>query len=103
MKEDMIEPEAVIPMRKQCEMLDISRGYFYYHPVELSNEDLKAMEKIDEHYTENPARGTRRMNKALRKRFHIKAGRVKGPAIDGNYGHSCYLPKEESVHFQQGP
>ena len=94
----MIEPEAVIPIKKQCEMLDISRGYFYYHPVELSDEDLKAMEKIDELYTENPARGTRRMSKALRKRFHIKAGRVRVRRLMGIMGiHAIYPKKNLSI------
>ena len=73
----MIEPENSISIKQQCEMLNVSRGYYYYQPVELSDEDLKTMEKIDELYTEDPTRGTRRFSRALRKRFHIKAGRAK--------------------------
>jgi len=58
-------------------MLNISRGYYYYHPVELSDRDLKLMEKIDELYTEDPTRGTRRLSRALAKRFNLIAGRAK--------------------------
>lgn len=73
----MIEPDAPISIKQQCEMLNISRGYYYYEPVELSDEDLRAMEKIDELYMEDPTRGTRRMSRALRKKFHIRIGRAK--------------------------
>jgi len=94
MRKDMIERGTSIPIKRQCDMLDISRGYFYYHPVELSSEDLKTMEKIDELYTENPTRGTRRMNRALRKRFHIKAGRVKVRRLMGIMGINAIYPKK---------
>jgi len=90
----MIEPEAFISIKQQCEMLDISRGYFYYHPVEISDEDLKTMERIDEIYTENPTVGTRRLSKALRKRFHIKAGRDKVKRLMGIMGISAIYPKK---------
>jgi len=58
-------------------MLNISRGYYYYHPVELSDKYLTLMEKIDELYTEDSTRGTRRLSRALAKRFNLIAGRVK--------------------------
>ena len=44
----MIESENSIFIKQQCEMLNVSRGYYYYQPVELSDEDLKAMEKTDD-------------------------------------------------------
>lgn len=90
----MIEPKAVMPINKQCDLFDISRGFFYYHPVELSAEDLKIMEKIDELYTENPARGTRRLSKALRKRFCIKVGRMKVRRLMYIMGISAIYPKK---------
>ena len=90
----MVDLKSVMPINKQCKLLDISRGYFYYHPVELSAEDLKIMEKIDELYTENPTRGTRRLSKALKKRFHIKVGRVKVRRLIGIMGISAIYPKK---------
>lgn len=90
----MIEPETPISIKQQCEMLNISRGYYYYQPVELSDEDLKTMEKIDEFYTEDPTRGTRRLSRALRKRFHIKAGRAKVRRLTEIMGISAIYPKK---------
>lgn len=90
----MIEPETPISIKQQCEMLNISRGYYYYQPVELSEEDLKTMEKIDELYTEDPTRGTRRLSRALRKRFHIKAGRAKVKSLMGIMGIYAIYPKK---------
>ena len=90
----MVEPGIEMPIKKQCEMLNISRGYFYYHSVEISDEDLKTMEKMDEIYTENPTVGTRRLSRALRKRFHIKAGRNKVRRLMGIMGISAIYPKK---------
>lgn len=91
----MVEAENTISIKQQCEMLDISRGYYYYQPVELSDEDLKTMEKIDELYTEDPARGTRRMSRALRKRFRIKVGRAKVKRLMGIMGIYAIYPKKK--------
>jgi len=90
----MVDLKSIMPINKQCDLLDISRGYFYYHPVELSAEDLKIMEKIDELYTENPTRGTRRMKGALKKRFGIKIGRIKVRRLMRIMGISAIYPKK---------
>lgn len=90
----MIEPAAEIPIKKQCEILSISRGYFYYHPVEISERDLKTMEKMDELYTENPTMGTRRLSQALRKRYQIKAGRAKVRRLMEIMGIAAIYPKK---------
>lgn len=90
----MIEPKASISIKQQCEMLNISRGYYYYQPVELSEEDLRTMEKIDELYTEDPTRGTRRLSRALRKRIHIKVGRAKVKRLMRIMGICAVYPKK---------
>lgn len=94
MRREMIEPAAEIPIKKQCEILSISRGYFYYHPVEISERDLKTMEKMDELYTENPTMGTRRLSQALRKRYQIKAGRAKVRRLMEIMGIAAIYPKK---------
>ena len=53
----------------------MSRGLFYYLPVELTARDLHVMEKLDELFTENPTRGTRRLRQALKTRCGLVAGR----------------------------
>lgn len=47
-------------IRKQCDLLSISKSSFYYVPQGPSDKDLTIMRKIDELYLEDPTRGTRR-------------------------------------------
>ena len=53
----MVEPEAELSITRQCELVSMSRGFFYYRPVELSERDLHVMEKLDELFTEDLTRG----------------------------------------------
>lgn len=40
-------------MRKQCELLQLSRSRLYYRPVGESAENLRFMEIIDKQFLEN--------------------------------------------------
>jgi len=71
----MGEPAAELSIMRQYELLSMSRGFFYYLPIELTARDLHLMEKLDELFTENPTRGTRRLRQALKKRCGLVAGR----------------------------
>jgi len=53
----MVEKKAGISITRQCGLLSISRGLFYYRPSGLSGLDLKRMEKMDELFIENPTHG----------------------------------------------
>lgn len=90
----MVEKEAVLSITRQCDLLSISRGSFYYRPAGLTDLDLKLMEKMDELFTENPTRGTRRLSKALKKRFGLLAGRDKVRHLMGIMGISAIYPKK---------
>jgi putative transposase len=58
----LVEPEhPELSLRRQCELLGLSRASLYYHPVPASPEDLRFMRLIDEQYTECPFYGSRRM------------------------------------------
>ena len=58
----MIEEEhAELSIRRQCELLGLSRSSFYYEPAGVSAEDLRLMRLIDEQYTARPFYGSRRM------------------------------------------
>ena len=48
-------------MRRQCELLELSRSGLYYEAAEESAENLRLMRRIDELYTERPYLGSRRM------------------------------------------
>jgi putative transposase len=71
----MVDKEHTFAIAKQCSLLSISRGFYYYVPVGLSEQDLNIMEKIDILYTDDPTRGQRRLRGALKKQYRIKIGR----------------------------
>ncbi len=48
-------------VRRQCELLGLSRSSLYYEPAGESAEDLRLMRLIDEQYTACPFYGSRRM------------------------------------------
>lgn len=52
-------------MRRQCELLGLSRSSLYYEPGGEVAEDLRLMRLIDEQYTARPFYGSRRMTVRL--------------------------------------
>lgn len=56
---DTEQPE--ISVRRQCELLGVSRASLYYEPASESEENLRLMRLIDEQYTRTPFYGSRRM------------------------------------------
>jgi putative transposase len=72
----MVDRAEDISLCHQCELLNIGRTSIYYRP-QMSASKLELMQHIDELYTEDPTRGTRRISNALRKRYSLHAGRGK--------------------------
>ncbi len=56
-----------LPVKKQCEILDISRSGYYYKPTPISEYNLSLMKQIDEIYTESPEYGSRKIRDILRR------------------------------------
>jgi putative transposase len=57
-----VEPEPrQLSVRRQCQLLGISRASLYYRPVGESGENLRLMRLLDEQYTRAPFYGSRRM------------------------------------------
>jgi putative transposase len=50
-----------LSLRRQCELLGLSRSSLYYEPAGETSEDLRLMRRIDERYTACPFYGSRRM------------------------------------------
>jgi putative transposase len=90
----MVEKKAALSITRQCDLLSISRGLFYHRPARLTDLDLKLMEKMDELFTENPTRGTRRLSKALKKRFGLLAGRDRIRRLMEIMGIAAIYPKK---------
>ena len=70
----MIDREHELPIKRQAELLNISRGSVYYHPEPISAADLVLMRRIDELHLEHPFCGSRMLRDMLR-REGIEVGR----------------------------
>lgn len=68
----MIEPPspATPSLRRQCQLLGISRSSLYYQRRELLAEDLMLMRLIDEQHLRTPVYGSRRMSAHLNRLGH---------------------------------
>lgn len=58
-------------MRKQCQLLSLSRSTYYYEPVLETELNLKLMKLIDEMYTESPFYGSRKITEELEKKGYF--------------------------------
>ena len=62
----MIEPDhEELSIRRQCELLGLARGSWYYESAGETAENLKLMRRIDELYLKRPYYGSRRMGNEL--------------------------------------
>ena len=61
----MILPAERLSVRRQCELLEISRSSYYYVPRPESEATIKLMNRIDEIFTNNLDYGSRMMSKVL--------------------------------------
>jgi len=71
----MIERGGVLSVKRQCEILGLSRSGVYYTPRPVPDEDLCLMRRIDELHLKHPFYGARRMAKQLR-REGVDVGRL---------------------------
>jgi putative transposase len=61
----MIEPNAELSIRRQCDLLGINRSGLYYEPAATSAEELALMRRIDELHLEYPFYGSRKIARVL--------------------------------------
>ena len=62
----LVEPDhPELSVRRQCELLGLSRSSLYYEPAAETAENLRLMRLIDEEYTAHPFFGSRRLTKWL--------------------------------------
>ena len=62
----MIEPAHDLPVRRQAELLDLSRSNVYYLPRPVSESDLRLMRRIDELHLNYPFAGARMLRDMLK-------------------------------------
>jgi putative transposase len=66
----LIEPWPFLSLRRQCELVGISRSAFYYEPVPESQENLALMRQLDEMHLAHAVYGSRRLTVLLRRQGH---------------------------------
>ena len=62
----MIDRDNELPLKRQAELLGISRGALYYQPLPIPEAELKLMRRIDELHLEHPFAGSRMLRDLLR-------------------------------------
>jgi putative transposase len=70
----MIDRGHELPIKRQAELLNISRGTVYYHPEPVSEADLQLMRRIDQLHLDYPFAGSRMLRDMLA-REGINVGR----------------------------
>ena len=61
-----------ISIRKQCELLNISRSMYYYSPKEESEDDIKIKGLLKQQYKLTPFYGVKKMTIELRKKYKLE-------------------------------
>lgn len=62
----LVTPDARPSMRRQCELLGVSRSSLYYEAVEPDAEDLALMRRMDELHLAHPFFGSRMLTQTLK-------------------------------------
>ena len=57
----MVSRMEPLPVRRQCELLDLPRSAFYYQPKPVPEGDLDLMRTLDECHLQRPFYGSRRL------------------------------------------
>lgn len=70
----MIDRNHALPLKRQAELVGISRSSLYYRPKPVSERDLELMRRLDELHLEKPFMGARMLCDQL-ERMGLKAGR----------------------------
>ncbi|MEO9683100.1 MAG: IS3 family transposase [Tateyamaria sp.] len=73
-RQKMVSRDHKLSLRKQCELLQLSRSRLYYQRVGESAENLRFMEIIDKQFLETPWYGSRQMARFMKRQGH-KCGR----------------------------
>jgi len=64
----LIEPDhPILSIRRQCELIELNRGTYYYQPAKETLLNLTLMRLIDEQYLKTPFYGYPKMTEYLRK------------------------------------
>jgi len=88
----MIDRSHPLSVKRQAELLNISRGAVYYLPKPTSQRDLVLMDAIDRLHLDFPFMGSRQLRSALRRQGH-DAGRLSIRTLMRKMGISALAPQ----------
>ncbi len=91
----MIDPQTEPSVRRQCELLRLSRSGLYYEPVPTSAEELALMRRIDELHLKHPFYGSRKISFELR-REGLAANRKRVQRLMRLMGLEAMVPKPKT-------
>lgn len=101
-KRRCIEPgHPGLSIRRQCDLIGLSRASYYRVSKQVSNEDLALMRLIDEEYTRHPFYGSRKMRDYLCRIGH-KVNRKRVQRLMRIMGIASVAPKPNSSHRAKG-
>ena len=91
----MVDPQGEPSVRRQCELLRVSRSGLYYEAVPTSPEELALMRRIDELHLEYPFYGSRKLSYTLRGEGH-EANRKRMQRLMRLMGLEAMVPKPKT-------
>ncbi|MGO2343866.1 IS3 family transposase [Vibrio litoralis] len=95
-RKSSLDKSTQLPIKRQCELLNIARSTAYYQPIGLSNEELELRRMIDEIYLQYPFMGSRRIRNELIKKGH-KVNRKRIVRIMRDMGIGAIYPKPKTT------
>ena len=75
----MINRTHALSVRRQCQLLGLSRSTAYYQPMPVSAADLGLMRRIDARHLEYPFAGARMLRDLLRHAGYVRGRRHVAP------------------------
>jgi putative transposase len=96
----MVNREEMLSIRCQCDLVSVNRGSFYYQPLGETEENLRVMRLMDEHYLKRPSEGVKRVRDFLLA-LGIIANHKSQEIIEVD-GINSDLPKEEPEQTRPG-
>lgn len=85
-----------MPIKRQCELLNIARSTAYYQPIGLSVEEIELRRIIDEIHLQYPFMGSRRVRTELAKKGH-NVNRKRVIRIMRDMGIGAIYPKPQTT------
>jgi putative transposase len=100
-RQELVTACEQLSIRRQCELVGISRSGFYYEPIPESQENLVLMRRLDELHLDYPAYGSRRLT-ALLQRAGQEVNRKRVSRLLGMMGIEVAYPKRSLSQPREG-